>query len=251
MRPNFSLTALLSAMLLSTSPAFAELVRYATIDYAPYALHDDPQGRLGLFVDINTAIADRAELNHSDTLLPISRVIKNLEHDVSDCGVFLLTSISKEAYIPVAKILDRFDTIIISRPGLKITQEADLSNQRLAIPRGSFEGSTIATDPNIDRVLTNNAEQSVHLLKAGRVDAIAGTSLNILYQLSLEGMSRNEIGDIFTYERQEVWLQCAKNQLSEETITKLRQATDALRLEGVFDTFVRRYISEAFSSPKT
>lgn len=247
MRLKFYLTALLSAFLLSNSPAFAEFVRFATIDYPPYALHDDPDGRFGLLVDINTAIAERAELAYSDSVLPITRVIKNLERDVSDCGVFLLTSVSKETYIPVAKILDRFDTIIVTRPGLKIAQVEDLHNQSLALPRGSFEGSSVVTDPDIERFFTNDTEQGVHLLKAGRVDAIAGSALSILFQLSGEDMSRSDIGEIFTYERQQMWLQCAKDQLPDKTIMKLRQATDSLRMEGVFDTFIMRYISDAFS----
>ena len=225
----------------------AEPVRFVTIDYEPYALHDDFEGRLGLFVDINTAIAERAELAYSDTVLPITRLIKNLAHDVSDCGVFLLTSVSKEAYIPVAKILDRFDTIIVTRPGLEISEINDLHHKRLALPRGAFDGSSILTDPDIERYFTNNTEQGVDLLKAGRVDAIAGSSLSILFNFSSENMSRHEIGDIFTYQRQQMWLQCAKGQLPEETIMRLRQATDSLRIEGVFDTLIKRYISDVFS----
>ncbi len=244
---KFSLTTLLAALVLPMSSAFAEPVRFVTIDYAPYALHEDTLGRLGLFVDIHAAIAERAELAYSDNALPIPRVIKNLEHNISDCGVFLLTPWSEGIYIPVAKVLDRFDTIIVTRPGLKIAQVEDLRNHRVAIPRGGLEGKLVATDPDIERFITNDIEQSVKMLRAGRVDAIAGTAFTILFRLSAEGVSRNDIGQIFTYERQQVWLHCAKDQLPDETIMKLRQATDALRIEGVFDTFIKRYISDAFS----
>ena len=91
MRLKLSMTTLLAALVLPLGSAFAESVRFATIDYEPYALHDDPSGRLGLIVDIHSAIAERAELAYSDNSLPIPRLIKNLDHDISDCSVFLLT----------------------------------------------------------------------------------------------------------------------------------------------------------------
>ncbi|WP_167684620.1 substrate-binding periplasmic protein [Parasedimentitalea denitrificans] len=247
MRLKLSLTTLLAALVLPLDAALAEPVRFVTIDYKPYALHDDPKGRHGLLVDINTAIAERAELAITDSVLPITRVVKNLAHNVSDCGVFLLTTVTEQEYIPVAKILDRFETIIVTRPGLGISKIEDLRDQRLALPRGSFEGSSVLDDPKIELFYTNNTEQGVHLLQAGRVDAVAGTSLSLLFQFSVENMGQNEIGEIFTYERQEMWLQCAKNQLPDETIAKLRKATDSLRMEGAFDTLIKRYIPDIFS----
>ena len=247
MRLKLSMTTLLAALVLPLGSAFAESVRFATIDYEPYALHDDPSGRLGLLVDIHSAIAERAELAYSDNSLPIPRLIKNLDHDISDCSVFLLTPWSEGVYLPVAKALDRVDTIIVTRPGLRITKVEDLHHYRVAIPRGGLEGKSVTTDPDIERFFTNDIRQSVKMLRAGHVDAIVGTAFTILFRLSSEGASRNEIGEIFTYESQEMWLHCAKNQLADETIAKLRKATGSLRMEGAFDSLIKRYISDIFS----
>ena len=247
MRLEFSLTTLIAALVLPLSFALAEPVRFVIVDFPPYALHDDPEGRLGLMADIDIAIAERAGLSVTDKVLPMARAIKNLERGLSDCAVIALTPWSEEKFLPVAKILNRFDAIIVTREGLPITRVEDLHGKRLAIPRGSFSDSPISSDPNIEQVLTNGYEQSVRLLKAGRVEAIAGSELSIFYFFSFEEMRREDIGGILPLIHASLWLHCAKEQLPDEVLIQLQQATDTLRLEGVFDNLVKRYIPADFS----
>lgn len=230
-----------------SKPVFAENLEFATIDLAPYALHDDPGGRLGLVVDIDFAIADRAGISITDEVLPIARALKSLKHGITDCLVMALTPWSEENFIPVAEVLSRFDAAIVTRAGVPITQVEDLHGKRLAIPRGSFMEFPISTDPNIKQVLTNGYEQSVRLFKAGRVDAIAGSELSIYYYFSVEKMSRDNIGGILPFIQASMWLHCAKGQVSDDTVKQLRQATDSLRMEGVFGDLVKRYIPDDFS----
>jgi len=233
-------SALLGALTLA-GQSVADPVRFSTIDYAPYALTGDALGRDGLIVDIVSVTAEQARLEHINSVLPISRVIKDLASGVADCGVFLQTGPSKAAYEQVAKIYDRFDTVIVARAGLTLTSVDDLKGSRLAIPRGSFEGSSILEDPEIKIVLTNDVAQSVALLVAGRVDAVSGTELSILYELSLLETGRDVLGEVFTYERQEMWLQCAKDQLPEIEVEGLRQAANALREGGAYADIMRAY----------
>ncbi len=235
-----ALTAVL-AFLASGLAVSADPVRFSTIDYAPYALSDDLKGRKGLIVDVVNATSQRAALEHSNAVLPISRVLKDLASGLADCGVFLQTGPSLKAYEQVAKIYERFDTVIVARQGIPLQSAADLKGYRLAIPRHSFEGSSILEDPEIEIVLTNSIAQSVALIHAGRVDAVAGTDLSIRYEFSLLEGGAEGVGDILTYERQEMWLQCAKGQLPQQSLTALREAADALRDGGVYDDIMRSY----------
>ena len=247
MRLNVSLTTQLAALVLSVGSAFAEPIRFATVDYVPYALHDDLHGRLGLFTDFSTAIAERAGISISEDVLPMARAIKNLERGLTDCAIMARTPWSEEKFQPVAKVFERFDAAIFTRAGLTITRVEDLHGKRLAIPRGSFLDSPISSDPNIERVETNDYKQSVRLLKAGRVDAIAGSELSIFYYFSVEEMMREDIGSILSIVHASLWLHCAKGDVSDDVLMQLRQATDALRSEGVFDRLVKRYIPAGFS----
>jgi len=216
------------------------------MNFAPYALAEDDGGRRGLFVDINAAIAARAGIDIVDSVVPIARVMKNLQRGVSDCAVFLLSPWSEENFLAVAEVVDRFDSVIVTRKDLSIARVEDLHGQLLALPRGSYKEFPIATDPNIRRYPTNGYEQSAKFLKAGRVDAIAGTALSIYHNLSILSMSRKDVGVILPFDSKPVWLQCAKQQLPDGTIVRLRQATNSLRAEGVFRRMVEQYVPPGF-----
>ena len=242
------LTMALSVLFISFAikPMFAETVKFGTFDFAPYVLHDDPEGRLGLFVDITAAIAARAGIASTNSVLPIARVVKNMEHGVSDCAVIVQTPWTKVNFIQVAEIHNRLDIVVVTRPGLSISSIEDLHGLRLAMPRGAFRDLPVSTDPDIEQVLTKSYQQSIRMLTAGRVDAIAGSAISIFHYFSDEDMTRADIGVVFPFERNTLWLQCAKGQLSDEILTRLDHATAALREEGVFEGLVTHYIPPAF-----
>ncbi|SMP12224.1 substrate-binding periplasmic protein [Shimia sagamensis] len=246
MKHSLSYMLALTIVLFGTNSSIAETVEFGTFDFAPYVLHDDPEGRLGLFVDITTAIADRAEVPIINSVLPIARVIKNLEHGLTDCVVALETPWTLEHLIQVSEIHDRMEIIFATRPQLDITGISDLHGRRLAIPRGTFRGSPVTTEPDIERVLTNGYEQSIDLLRAGRVDAIAGTAVSLYHSFATENVTRGDIGVVVPVENNSLWLQCAKGQVSNDILAKMDQATTALRDEGAIEAFVQRYIPPEF-----
>ncbi len=248
MASRFSLVVPLLTVVWVFAPALAaaETVKFTTMDFAPYALADGEGGKRGLFVDINAAIAKRAGIGLVDSVVPIARVMKNLQHGVSDCAVFLLSPWSEANLVAVAEVVGQFDSVIVTRKGLTIARVEDLHSQLLALPRGSYTEFQIATDPNIRRFPTNGYGQSAKLLKAGRVDAIAGTALSIYHNLSILNMSRTDIGVVLPFDRKPVWLQCAKQQLPDGLIARLLQATNSLRAEGVFRRLVDHYVPPGF-----
>lgn len=231
---------------LSGSAARAQAIEFATFDVVPYVLHDDPEDRSGLFLDFNKAISDRAGMPHVSTVLPIARAMKNVETGVSDCLISASSPRATEKLLPVAVIIENIDAVIVTSPGIPITRIEDLHGKRLAIPRGSFRNFSITTDPHIERHLTNDYVQSVRLLKAGRVQSIAGSEFSIIFYFSVENIEREDVGGILRLKRGPLWLHCSKQRLSDDLIEKLRQSTDALREEGVFDELINRYIPPGF-----
>ena len=221
-------------------------LRFATVDFAPYALVNGTPEKPGLIVEINAAIAARAKVKISDTILPIARVMKNLRHGLSDCAVFLLSPWSKERFIAVGEVIGRFDSIVVSRKGISINHVDDLQGRLLALPIGSYVGFQIGDDPKIRHHRTNGCAQSAKLLQAGRVDAIAGTALSICHYLSDLKMNRADIGDVLLFDRKPIWLHCREQSVSKAVIERFRQATNSLRTEGVFDRMFERYIPVGF-----
>ena len=243
-----ALIVLLFATGCQFAPALAasEAVRFATVDFAPYALSDGKGERRGLIVEINATIAARAGVTIVDSVLPIARVLKNLQRGVSDCAVFLLSPWSNDKFVAVAEVYGHFDSVVVTRKGLPIARIEDLHGKLLALPRGSYTDFPIATDPNICRHRTNGYAQSARLLQAGRVDAIAGTALSIYHYLATLKMSRVDIGGILAFDRKPIWLQCAPSQVPDELVMAMRQATNLLRGEGAFRRLFDRYVPAGF-----
>ncbi len=232
--------------LLGSKPLIAETIRFRTADFVPYVLKNDKSGRPGLLIEINLAIVDKANLGIENQAVPIARLLKDLQNNFTDCAIFLLSPWSKARFIAVAKVYDQFDSIVVTRKGLKIKRLEDLHGQLLALARGSYVDFPISTDPNIRRHYTDGYTQSARLLKAGRVDAIAGTALSIFHNLATLDIQRKDIESISTFDSKSIWLQCAKQQLSDDVVMQLRQATNILRSEGAFRDLRDRYIPKGF-----
>ena len=243
---RFFIVALLLISNAEAVYAAAAPVRIAAFDFAPYVLPEPQEGRAGLFVDFGEEIGRRAGVDVVQEIVPISRVMKNLIHGLSDCAIFLLSPWSEERFVPVGPVLDRFESVIVSRKGLRLRRVEDLHGSLLAQPRGSYQGFPISEDPGIRRHLTNGYEQSARLLEAGRVDAIVGTALSIFHYLSDLGMDREDIGDILVFDSKPVWLQCAREVLPEEVLDRLRRATNSLKSEGFFSMLEESYTPPGF-----
>ncbi len=215
-------------------------IRFGTFDLPPYALIGDPDGRKGMLRDINSAVVHRAGLTHRDQVMPLKRIHKEMEKGSISCATFLPLAWDKLGLIQVAEILANVNSIVVPKTGLEINVFEDLYGLKLAIPRGSYSGVPIMTDPRIERLLTNGYIQSAAVLKAGRVDAIAGSDIAIYHSLGLNGVRTSEIGRPFVFLKSPLWLQCRPD-VDPANIAKLRTAARQLRSEGVFERIRAKY----------
>ena len=118
--------------------------------------------------DINAAVSERAGLTYTDIIMPLKRIHKELVKGSIACATFIPAAWSKLDMIQVAEISANVDSIIVPKKGLAVRGLEDLYGLTIAIPRGSYSGMKIMTDPKINRVLTNGYNQSAAILRAGR-----------------------------------------------------------------------------------
>ena len=173
----------LSAVPTTDAHGKTETLHFATLHLEPYGFLGGEGAPRGIFQKIHATIARRAGFEFSDTVMPIKRALKAILRGTSDCGVFIRTRRNEEIYDHVAKVRDRFDSVIVTRSEFHITRVDGLNGHVLALPRGSYAGYSITESSKISRYLTNGYAQSARLLKAGRVDAIAGSAVSIFFNL--------------------------------------------------------------------
>lgn len=210
-------------------------LRFATMNLAPYGIADDAPGAPGLFRAVNAAIVARAGLVAEDRILPLNRMLKHLQMGHFDCAITLAMPTIGAYLQPVAEIRPRFTSVLVARAGLDLPDLGSLNGRLLAIPRGSYPGHRIASDPTIRRYLTNGYDQSARLLQAGRVDAIAGSAFSVFHNLQAVGMNRSGLGSIVEFDSKPLWLHCSPMTVTAGIRERLRSATVALRRSGRID----------------
>lgn len=237
LKPLTKLVFILGASLSLTGNAIADMgtLRFATMNLEPYGFDANQDNRRGLFQKLHAAIAERAGFRFTDTVLPIKRAIKQINLGVSDCGIMLRTGWMEDNLDQIAEIKPKFESIIVSRPGFTINTDKDLDGHSLAIPRGSFEGYYIHASPLITRYFTNGYAHSSRLLKAGRVDAIAGSAVSLIYNMRQQNLTTNDVGSIVVFDETPLWLHCTRGIISISAGKRLRDAVTALRNEGFID----------------
>jgi polar amino acid transport system substrate-binding protein len=224
-----------------SADAGSKPLSFATMDLEPYGFVDGMGNRPGLVREIHAAIAAKAGFEYSDMVMPLKRMLKQILRGQSDCGTFIRTEWNKSNYDTVAEIFSEFESVVVTRGDLPITRLEDLHGRLLALPRGSYVGYPVSEDPKIQRYFTNGYRQSAVIMKAGRVDAIAGSAVSLFYNLRRVGMTRKEFGGVLVFDRHPLWLHCSKGKLPAKQQERLRAAAGSLQKDGVFDRIVQSY----------
>ena len=216
-------------------------IEFATMDLEPYGFAEADEERRGIFSEIADAIAARSGLSIRNRVMPIKRMLKQVELGVSDCGIFLLQGSFSESYDQVALVMEEMRAILISGQGVELDEIEDLRRYRLGWVNGTFGGTFVADDPDIERLITKSYRNSAELLLSGRVDVIAGTELSLLYNLGQIGAVREDIGSILTFLSSPIWLHCTQQGLSADLQARLRDAVVEIREDGTLDRIVDGY----------
>jgi polar amino acid transport system substrate-binding protein len=239
---------LLGAFTIQSGVAFAdkETLRFATMNLEPYGFAEGEGGRLGMFQKLHAAIAQKANFQFTDTVMPIKRVIKQIRRGTSDCGTILRTTWMEEQLDQIAEIKPKFESIIVTRSGFNIKDEKDLDGHVVAIPTGSFTGYHIESSTAIVRHFTNGYAHSARLLKAGRVDAIAGSAVSLIYNMRQLNISSDDIGGVLIFDETPLWLHCTKGALSDNEIKRLRNAVASLQANGFINRLFSIHLASKF-----
>lgn len=216
-------------------------LRFATMELEPYGLPEQDEMFPGLFREVNASIARGAGLHAVDQLMPLKRMLKSLERGERDCGILLLTPYLRTRLQAVAEIRRQFDSLLITRRGLKIDNLEQLRGYLLGLPRGSYVGHPVADDTAIRRLPTNGYAQSAILLQAGRVDAIAGSGFSVLHNLGRLGMRRSDVGSVIVFDSHPLWLQCVPGRLPAALQSALAESAARLQRSGRMDEIFARY----------
>jgi len=216
----------------ATSAARAEPVRFHTLDIPPYGFTDAAGMKHGMLYDIANVIADEAGLNISHDLVPLARIVKEVQQGVPLCTIVTKSPFSESMATAVAHTGQ--DTVVaaVARKGIILKNYEDLYRLDVVITRGSYIGHKFDKDTLIKKRFANDGDQGVRMLQRGRVDAMVAPLETTYFNMAKNGYDRREVTAPVPLVSREFWLHCTKNSFGEGLITTLRNATQKLAKAG-------------------
>ncbi|HYE01019.1 MAG TPA: transporter substrate-binding domain-containing protein [Alphaproteobacteria bacterium] len=231
--------SILVAALLLAAPAAGQTL--ALPETAPWASREADGRIAGLGVDIARLIAEEAGMPEARLVaMPGARVAAELAAGAAD---FTLTPrwpggesagpfLAETLVVPFAAF---------ARRGVALARPEDLRGlETVAIMRGIRYGTAAESDPAIRWVEEKDLEQALRKLAAGRIDAVAGTSVAILAVARRLGLEE-ALGDRLRLGAGAFWLQAGPAAAGTPAAGALAAAIGRLRADGRIDALVARH----------
>ena len=194
----------------------------------------------GIHLEFLTALEDRSGLCIDKKLTPYLRARKSIHVGGHDGGI-MVRSTELDVYIePIVKLIT-LRTVIIPKAGVSLSSYEDLSELMIGRVRGTHLNDIFDNDEKLTIVELLNYEHGLQLLKRGRIDAIAGSSLGLSIIGKFDMISDvNLLGKLVLGEK-ELWLVLSKKSEKLNKIEQLKKAAQGLVDEGVFDKILEKY----------
>jgi ABC-type amino acid transport substrate-binding protein len=225
------------------SSATAENLRLATLATAPYGFIEQDK-TVGLIYDMLNLIAETAEFSYTNQLMPLARIIADLESGEIDATICIPHEAVKKVGVLIMP-MPRIETIVIGLKGTSFPTLVSLHGKTVGIIRTASYDAAFIKDPAIIKYEVNSYEQNVNMLIAGRLDAIAGVKTAIYYLATQLKCSPEMFGEPLILNTNEAWLLISKQTATKSLIARLKHAVERLnqkkKLQGIDDKYLAAF----------
>ncbi len=218
-------------------------LRLVTLPFPPWGFHDQEKKPIGIGYEMANAIAERMGRTYVNRIVPMSRVLKEIEYGSADITIVLRTPYSEAVAVPVTSLDLSLRAVIWPRKGISIKSTDDLYALRLSMPIGMKVGKELTRiQKKLNIAPTNDYPQSLQMFQANRIDAIIGTEQSLLFNAIKKGMNPyEEFGTPYELSRYIVWVHASKQYIEREDIHKLQSVAQSLKDDGTFARILKKY----------
>ena len=236
------LRLLFCLLFLGSVPARAgEPIVCAVIDIGPPSGYRDPGSRKlkGIYYDISRAIEKESGLRFEYRLLPYKRMIVNLQSGDVDFSIFTSAE-RKKTFIQVGLVQHR-PVGVVALKGRTLTDYDDLGRLRIGVMRGGKYDDRFDKDGKLKKYEVKDYTIGMAMLGKQRIDALAGSLLNIYYKARASGI---EPGPNFIFKKKQAWMQFSKKSSRKQHVPALRQALAKLYKKDQFIPLHEQYLPD-------
>lgn len=229
-----------------------EPLRVALLHSEPWAYYspDGPEkadsalAATGIMVEITRALSKESGLEFKHALTPYARIWRDIKAGDCDLTYGIRTS-ERDPYVRYAGHLFTFDTIVVGRPGVKLKSIEDMNELRVGVLGDVRLNLRFNQDSRINWIELRDYETMVDMLLAGRLDAVAGNSVSLVYLLQKRKQAVLQWPQL-ALEKMEVWAQFSQRSVRVSEADRISEAIDRLRRKGYFDSLLARYTGKAW-----
>jgi len=229
---------LVGGAIVGANPSFADEAQAKPLRVGLFALKPwgvaGKNGRpQGVTRDQFEAIAARTGLKFTYHLVPYARMLRELKAGHLDMSIFFSRPPGEGITLGVARVHDE-ENVIYAREGLPLKSREDLKGLTLAVPKGVAYSCWFDEDKELSKYFTLGHWQSIAMLKAKRLDAIAGPRSALMYNLKGQGLDPQKLEGPLVIGRKEAWLQVSKINAHKLPLKQLFDAVESLKKDGRF-----------------
>jgi ABC-type amino acid transport substrate-binding protein len=212
-----------------------------TMEQIPYGYITQNGRASGLLFEILDKIILESGLEIQNELVPAKRLELELLSKRTVCTLLADVPNIKGRFDLVEPIGYEFQSGLLPKVGIKLDSYSSLKGKILAVPNGIEFYDKFDDDNELSKVTPPKFINAIRMLKAGRVDAIAGSISVLKYIAQREGMFNDDFGEPLIFTRNNIHLVCSKATDKRER-SILKRAVINLKLNGTIQKLLDKYL---------
>ena len=205
---------------------------------SPYSYEQD--GKLtGLAYDLGNALAREAGLTAQNRQVRVVRAVEELSLGRADMVLMLPTPEIEEVADNLGPLL-LMQTVVLGRRGMDYRCAEDLRGRTVASFRGARYDERVSPENGVTIYPTTNYLHSLKLLLGGRVDAVIGPRIGLMYTIRENHLSLDRFGEPLMLSDKQACVFVSRK-VDPEVARRLREAMARMKREGTAEKIRASY----------
>jgi ABC-type amino acid transport substrate-binding protein len=227
--------------------ARAQTLTWGAPSSAPWVVETGSKTNPGILEELTEELARRSGIIPKIRSLPYSRVVQSVRDNELDFA-YTFRSADGESFSVYPACFLNIATVAVARKGVHLKELADLKSlpQGIGVVRGANYGRDFDELTQLNRSEEPDFAQMVRKLSAGRISAVAGSSVAVFYAAKQEA-SQPELGDKITLSEVQFCLQIPKARAESDTTKAITKAAQSMIADKVAEAIVTKYIGQGWN----
>jgi len=220
-------------------------VGMVAMEQIPYGFESDDGQITGVIYDLLKEIRAASGVGLAVDIEPAKRLLATLFRGKRTCTIVVNSPEIVDVLDVVEPIGFTITAGILPVAGIKLEDYSDLAGKLIAVPLGIQFDEKFHNDNSLNKISTPQYINAIKMMRAGRVDAVAGAISVLKYIAGQEGLMATFFDKPLVFAESDFYLVCSFK-LSKNERAKLQQAVIKLRSNGKIQEILGSY----FNLPK-